>query len=400
MAFPENASRFLQSNEAMATKRCYYEVLQVDRTATRGEVDRAYRKLALRYHPDSNKGDEATSEKFKEASEAYDVLRDAEKRARYDQFGHAGVGNDTQQFHQASDIFEAFSEMFQGTGFGDFFSDRGGGRGGRRARRGADVRCDVTLTLEEAAQGVRRQVSFRRRTACEDCAGSGAAPGSQPTVCRQCGGHGQVLHSAGILSMQTTCPVCRGAGQTISDPCKTCGGSGLDSKKVSLEIDIPAGVDDGMRVRLPGEGEAGPGGGPAGDCYCFVTVKPHKLFQRDGNNLVLKLPIAYTQAVLGAEIEVPTLDGRDTLRLQPGTQSGTVHQMRNRGVVDPRTGRRGDLLIQTVIEVPQKVSGEQEQVLRRLADLEHGSVLPERKSFLEKLRDFFDPDDDAETDEK
>lgn len=379
----------------MATKRCYYEVLQVERTATRAEIDRAYRKLALKYHPDSNKGDDSSSEKFKEASEAYDILRDSDKRSRYDQFGHAGVGNEAPQFHQASDIFEAFSEMFQGTGFGDFFADRSGrgGRGGRRARRGADVRCDVTLTLEEAARGVQREVSFRRRVACETCEGSGAAPGCQPTVCRQCGGHGQVLHSAGILSMQTTCPVCRGAGQTISDPCTTCGGSGLDSKKVTLEIDIPAGVDDGMRVRLTGEGEAGPGGGPPGDCYCFVTVKPHKLFQRDGNNLILKLPIAYTQAVLGAEIEVPTLDGRKSLRLEAGTQSGTVHQMRGQGMVDPRNGRRGDLLIQTIIEVPKKVSAEQQRLLRRLAELEHESVLPERKSFLEKLRDFFDPED-------
>jgi molecular chaperone DnaJ len=384
----------------MVQKRCYYEVLQVERTATRSEIDRAYRKLALRYHPDSNKGDEDTSEKFKEASEAYDILRDGDKRGRYDQYGHAGVGNDAPQFHQAADIFEAFSEMFQGTGFGDIFGDRSGGRGGRRARRGGDVRCDVTLTLEEAARGVNREVSFRRRIACETCTGTGAAPGCQPTVCRQCGGHGQVLRSAGILSMQTTCPVCRGAGQTISDPCTKCSGTGLESKKVTLEVDIPAGVDDGMRVRLTGEGEAGPGGGPAGDCYCFVTVKPHKLFQRDGSNLILKLPISYSQAVLGAEIEVPTLDGRKSLRMEAGTQSGTVHQMRGQGVVDPRSGRRGDLLIQTIIEVPKKVTNEQKKILRQLADLEQDSVLPERKSFLDKLREFFDPEDAATSDEK
>lgn len=378
----------------MSQKRCYYEVLQVERTASRADIDRAYRKLALRYHPDSNRGDEDKSEKFKEASEAYDVLRDAEKRARYDQYGHAGVGNGGQQFNDVEDIFEAFGDLFGGGMFGDLFGGRGGG-GGRRARRGADVRCDVSLTLEEAAAGVRREVSFRRRVSCETCAGSGAAPGSSPQTCRQCAGRGQVIQSAGILRVQTACPVCHGSGQTISDPCPTCGGAGLESKRVTLEIDIPAGVDDGMRVRLPGEGEASPGGGRPGDCYCFVTVKPHKLFQRDGSNLILVLPIAYTQAALGAEVEVPTLDGPQTLRIAPGTQSGTVLQIRGQGVVDPRGGRRGDLLIQTYIEVPKKLSANQAKVLRQLAEIEHESVLPERKSFLDKLREFFDPEDSS-----
>lgn len=375
----------------MPQQRCYYEVLQVERTATRAEIDRAYRKLALRYHPDSNRGDEDTSEKFKEASEAYDVLRDPEKRARYDQYGHAGVGG-APQFNDVEDIFEAFGDLFGGGVFGDFFGGRGGGGRSRRARRGADVRCDVTLTLEEAAAGVRREVSFRRRVSCETCSGSGAAPGSQPQTCRQCGGRGQVIQSAGILRVQTACPVCHGTGQTISDPCPTCGGAGLESKRVTLDVDIPAGVDDGMRVRLPGEGEASPGGGPPGDCYCFVTVKPHNLFQRDGSNLILTLPIAYTQAVLGAEIEVPTLEGPQTVRLDAGTQSGTVLQIRGQGVVDPRSGRRGDLLIRTYIEVPRRITGEQEKVLRQLAEVEHEAVLPERKSFLDKLRDFFEPE--------
>lgn len=381
----------------MSQKRCYYEVLQVERTATRSDIDRAYRKLALRYHPDSNRGDEDNSEKFKEASEAYDVLRDSEKRARYDQYGHAGVGSGGQQFNDVEDIFEAFGDLFGGGMFGDLFGARGAG-GGRRARRGADVRCDVTLSLEEAAAGVRREVSFRRRVSCETCDGSGAAPGSRPQTCRQCGGRGQVIQSAGILRVQTACPVCHGSGQTISDPCPTCGGAGLESKRVTLEIDIPAGVDDGMRVRLPGEGEASPGGGRPGDCYCFVTVKPHNLFQRDGTNLLLALPIAYTQAALGAEIEVPTLEGRQTVRIEPGTQSGTVLQIRGQGIVDPRGGRRGDLLIQTYIEVPKKLSAEQAKVLRQLAEIENEAVLPERKSFLDKLRDFFEPEEST-TDE-
>jgi molecular chaperone DnaJ len=381
----------------MAEKRCYYEVLQIERTASKAEIDRAYRKLALRYHPDSNRGGEDATEKFKEASEAYDVLRDDDKRARYDQYGHAGVGNGATQFGDVEDIFEAFGDLFGGGMFGDLFGGRGGGRG-RRVRRGADVRCDVTLTLEEAAKGVRREVSFRRRVACEDCGGSGAAAGSKPQTCRQCGGRGQVIQSAGILRVQTACPVCQGSGQVISEPCRTCSGAGLESKKVTLEIDIPAGVDDGMRVRLTGEGEASPGGGPPGDCYCFVTVKPHNLFQRDGSNLLLQLPIAYYQAVLGAEIEVPTLDGPHSLRIEPGTQSGTVLQLRGQGIADPRSGRKGDLLIQTFIEVPKKVTAEQAKLLRQLADLDHESVLPERMSFLEKLKHFFDSDDSAPAD--
>lgn len=375
----------------MANKRCYYEVLEVQRTAKKAEIDRAYRKLALKYHPDSNQGKEDSADKFKEASEAYDVLRDPDKRARYDQYGHAGVAGSGSQFNDVEDIFEAFGDLFGGGMFGDLFGNRGGGR--KRVRRGNDVRCDLTLSLEEAASGVRRSVSFRRRVRCEDCQGSGAAPGSQPQTCRQCGGRGQVIQSAGILRVQTSCPACGGAGQTIADPCKKCVGSGLESKKVDLEVDIPPGVDDGMRVRLTGEGEASPDGGPPGDCYCFITVKPHSLFQRDGSNLLLQLPIGYSQAVLGAEIEVPTLEGSHLLRIEAGTQSGAVHQLRGKGVADPRSGRRGDLLIKTFIEVPKKVSAEQAKLLRQLAELEHDAVLPERKGFLDKLREFFDPED-------
>ncbi len=378
----------------MAEKRCYYEVLQVERTATRSEIDRAYRKLALRFHPDSNRGNEETAEKFKEASEAYDVLRDAEKRARYDQYGHAGVGAGG-QFHEVEDIFEAFGDLFGGGMFGDLFGG-GGGRGGsrgRRTRRGGDVRCDLTLTLEEAAAGVQREVSFRRRRPCETCTGSGAAPGSKPETCGQCGGRGQVIQSAGILRVQTNCPRCGGAGKTISEPCRNCGGSGLESVKETEVVNIPAGIDDGMRVRIDGKGEASPDGGRPGDLYCFVTVKPHNLFQRDGSNLVLRLPIAYSQAVLGADIEVPTLSGPHILRVEPGTQSGTVHKLRGQGLEDPLGGRHGDLLIQTFIEVPKKVSAEQARVLRELAELENETVLPERKSFLDKLRKFFEPEE-------
>lgn len=373
----------------MAEKRCYYEVLGVERTASKVVIDKAYRKLAIRYHPDSNRDDEDAVKHFKEASEAYEVLSDPEKRSRYDQFGHAGIGGGGPQFHDVEDIFDAFGDLFGGGAFGDLF---GGRNRGRRVRRGADVRCDVTLTLEEAARGVTKEVSFRRRAHCEKCDGSGAAPGSKPEACVTCGGRGQVIQSAGILRVQTACPRCQGTGKTISNPCSNCGGSGLEAQRVQRSVDIPAGVDDGMRVRLAGEGEASPDGGPAGDCHLFVTVKPHSLFHRDGNDLLLQLPISYSQAALGAEIEVPTLDGPHSLRIPAGTHSGEVFTVRGQGVVDPRSGRRGNLRVQSLIEVPHKLSTEQERLLRELAELEHESVLPKRKSFLDKLRDFFDPE--------
>jgi len=376
----------------MAEQRCYYEVLSVERTAGKAEIDRAYRKLAIKYHPDSNRDDENAVEKFKEASEAYEVLSNATKRSRYDQFGHAGLGGGAPQFNDVDDIMDAFGDMFGGSFFGDMF---GGGRGGgrKRVRRGGDVRCDVTLTLEEAASGVRKEVKFKRRVQCEGCDGSGAAEGSQPQPCVACGGVGQVIQSAGILRVQTSCPHCGGAGKVIGDPCRDCRGQGLQSKKVTLDVDIPAGVDDGMRVRISGEGEASPDGGPPGDAYCFVAVKEHALFHRDGPNLILQLPIGYSQAVLGAEIEVPTLDGPEMLPIEKGTRGGEVFRIRGRGMPDPRGGRRGDLLVQTFIEVPKKVNEEQERLLRELAELDEEHVMPERKSFLDKIKDFFEPEE-------
>jgi len=373
----------------MATKTCYYEVLKVERTATKQQIDRAYRKLAIKYHPDANKSEDAVV-KFKEATEAYEVLSDQEKRNRYDRYGHAGVEGATHQYGDVEDIFEAFGDLFGG-GFGDLFG--GGRRGGRRrVRRGADIRCDVSLTLEEAARGCRKDIVFRRRIACEECDGSGAAPGSQPVTCEMCGGRGQVIQSAGILRMQTTCPNCQGAGQQISQPCGNCRGTGLQNEKAELNVEIPAGVDDGMRVRLQGEGEPSPDGGPAGDCYCFISVKPHSLFKRDGNHLIVQLPISYSQAALGADIQVPTLDGPHQLTVPAGTAGGEVFTVRGQGIVDPRSGRAGDLLVQVYIEVPKKLTAEQKRLLRQLAELDHESVLPERTSFLDKLRHFFDPE--------
>lgn len=375
---------------SMAGKRDYYEVLGVSRTASAKEISSAYRRLALKYHPDSNPGDEDAVEKFKEAAEAYEVLGDPDKRARYDQYGHAGVDSQyggQPHFTDIEDIFEAFGGIF-----GDMF---GGAhrRGGRRVRRGNDVRCDVTLDLAEAARGVTKTVEFMRRSRCEKCRGSGAAPGSQRETCRRCGGRGQVVQSAGILRVQTTCPTCQGEGTIVTDPCDECRGQGTVAGKVKLDVHIPAGIDDGMRVRLAGEGEPSPDGGPPGDCYCFVTVRKHKLFHRDGNHLVLQMPITYTQAALGATIEIPTLQGKDSLTVPPGTQSGEVFRLRGRGMPDPRGGGVGDLLVQTFVEIPKKLTPKQEKLLRELAELEEKHVTPHRKGFLEKLKDYFTGDE-------
>ncbi len=366
----------------MSNKRCYYEVLGVARNASERDIAKAYRKQAVQYHPDSNSDDEA-AQRFKEAAEAYDILSDPHKRSRYDRFGHAGVEGAT-SFGSAEDIMSAFSEIFGDGLFGSFF---GGGRS--RTRRGADIRLDVTLTLEEAATGIQKTVSFTRGELCGNCQGTGSRPGTMPQTCPQCGGHGQVLQSTGILRVQTTCPACRGRGQYIVEPCGQCRGNGYKKSHVDLDVAIPAGVDDGMRVRLQGEGEPSPGGGPPGDCYCFIHLRRHKLFHRDGSNLILQLPITYSQAALGATIEVPTLDGPDSLIVPAGTQSGDVFKVAGRGMPDPKSGRHGDLLVQTFIETPKKLNPRQEELLRELAEMENTDVSPQRKSFLDKLKDYF-----------
>jgi molecular chaperone DnaJ len=372
-------------------KRDYYEVLGVAKDASDRDIAKAYRKQAVKYHPDSNPGDEEANQKFKEAAEAYEVVGDAEKRARYDRYGHAGVDGQS-QFGNAEDIFAAFGEMFGGGGgmFGDLF---GRGGGGRRQRAGRDIQLEVTLTLEEAAAGVTKQLEFPKNHRCGTCSGSGSNPGSSPEHCQQCGGRGQVLQSAGILRVQTTCPVCRGAGKIIVDPCNECRGAGQVQKNVELECSIPGGVEEGMRVRLAGEGEESPDGGPPGHCYCFINIRRHKIFQRDGQNLILQLPISYTQAALGATIEVPTLDGPDELTIKRGTQSGDVFKLAGCGMPNPRGGPKGDLLVQTFIETPKKISTEQEDLLRKLAELEKVEVLPERKNFLQRLTEYFATDE-------
>ena len=371
----------------MAAKRDYYEVLGVERSATEKQISEAYRKLALKYHPDRNPGDEEAVKRFKEAAEAFEVLNHAEKRARYDRYGHAGLegAGGAPEFRDVNDIFAAFSDIFGDNLFGGMF----GGRGRGRARRGASVRCDVVLDLREAAEGVSKNVEFERHEACETCRGSGAKPGTKPEKCRYCGGRGQVVQSAGVFSIQTTCPSCRGEGSIVRDPCPECRGSAYVLRRVKREVKIPPGVDTNTRLRLSGEGEPSPEGGPRGDCYCFITVREHPLFQRNGRDLVCQVPISYPQAALGAKVDVPTLDGREEFEIPAGTQSGDVFRLRGRGMPDMQSRHHGDLLMQVYVEVPKRLTPEHERALRELAEIENAHVSPERTSFFGKLKEYF-----------
>jgi molecular chaperone DnaJ len=340
----------------MAGKRDYYEVLGVKRSATDKELADAYRKLAIKYHPDKNPGDDEAIALFKEGAEAFEVLQDKEKRSRYDRFGHAGVdASRGRQFNDVNDIFSAFGDIFGDSAFADLF---GGGR--RRSNKGGDVRANVTLDLLEAARGATKTIEFERHEKCDDCDGTGARAGSSRATCSYCGGRGQVLQQTGIFRVQSTCPSCHGAGSIVKDPCAKCRAAGYVLRRVKRDVQIPAGIDDQMRVRLPGEGEPSTNGGPRGDCYCFITVKEHALFQREGQHLVVRVPISYSQAALGAKIEVPTLDGPHELKVPAGTQSGEVFKLRGRGMPSPRGRELGDLLVQVNIEVPKALSERQQ----------------------------------------
>lgn len=383
----------------------YYEVLEVERTAGSDEISAAYRKAALKYHPDRNPGDETAVEKFKQAAEAFEVLGNKEKREIYDRYGHDGLNRQFGQtggFHDVGDIFGAFGDLFGDSIFGSFF-----GGGGRRARQGSDIRCSLTLDLHEVAKGVTREVRFRRHEPCATCGGTGAKPGTRPETCRYCGGSGRIQQSAGFFTMQTACPKCQGRGKIITAPCPDCRGAGMVQKDVVREIRIPAGIDSGTRLRLQGEGERSPDGGPPGDCYVFIQIKPHPFFHRDGQDLICQVPIRYAQATLGGEVEVPTLDGTEKIKIPAGTQNGDIIKLRGRGMPTPRRNLAGDLLIQVFIEVPKNVSGEYEKLIRKLAELDGDIVFPQRKSFCGKLKnfvgEFFAPKDgkeNAKPDEK
>ncbi|MBW2177618.1 MAG: molecular chaperone DnaJ [Deltaproteobacteria bacterium] len=355
----------------MQNKRDYYEILGVDRSASDPELKKAYRRLALKFHPDKNPGNQEAEDKFKEAAEAYEVLRDAKKRSIYDQYGHQGLeGAGFSGFGGFEDIFSSFGDIFE-----DFFGFGAGGRSGRsRAQRGSDLRYDLSIAFMDAAFGTETEIDVEKMESCPTCEGSGCEPGTYPETCSSCNGHGQVSRSQGFFTVRTTCPSCRGAGQTIVNPCKSCRSAGQvrTSKKVSVKI--PGGVDTGSRLRLTGEGEAGPHGGPRGDLYIFIHVEQHEFFARNNADIICEIPISFIQATLGDEISIPTLAGEKTLKIHKGTQPGETFRFRSEGIPSLRSGRRGDQIIQVAVKTPTHISKKQETLLREFAQLETDSL--------------------------
>jgi molecular chaperone DnaJ len=374
------------------SKRDYYEVLGVAKDADENAIKRAYRKLAMKYHPDRNPDDKAASENFREVTEAYEVLSDDNKRARYNQYGHAGVDEQMQDFWgrggaQDSHAFRDFGDMF-GDVFGDMF---GFGGGGGRTARGADLRYNLNLTLEEAARGREVELKIPRHESCGTCNGSGARPGSNPVPCSTCGGHGQVQMQQGFFAVRRTCPTCHGAGTRIESPCVDCGGNGRVKVTKKLKVRVPAGVYDGAQVRVSGEGEVGQQGSVAGDLYIVITLKTHSIFERDGADLYCTMPVTFPQAALGAQVDAPTLDGKVTIKIPAGTEAGRTFRLRGHGVTDVRAGsQKGDLYVRVQIAVPKKMSGKQEDLLRQFAEETGDELYPERSSFLGKAKELWD----------
>ncbi len=366
-------------------------MLGVSRTASEQEIKSAYRKLALQYHPDRN-ADPGAEEKFKECTEAYSVLADANKRVQYDRFGHAGVGTggfggagfDPSIFQDFGDLSEIFGSIF---GFGDIFG--GQPRRRSRAQRGADLREDLSLEFEEAVFGATTNVQLRRHEPCEQCKGSGVAPGKSPQVCRTCGGRGQVRYQQGFFSIARTCSGCNGAGMIITDPCTTCRGQGRMIRERTIEVKVPAGVEDGTRIRYAGQGEAGPQGGAPGDLYVVLHVKDHAFFQREGRDLHCVLPISFPQATLGVEVEVPTLEGPHALKIPDGTQSGTQFRIRGKGVPSLNGHGRGDLFVEVRVQTPTKLSKRQRELMQELASLTQPENKPERRTLFSKAKEIF-----------
>jgi molecular chaperone DnaJ len=369
-------------------KRDYYEVLGVTRTCTEQELKSAYRKLALQFHPDRNPNNPTAEEKFKEVSEAYAILADSDKRSVYDRFGHAGLGSsggtggfDASAFQDFGDIF---GEIF---GFGDVFG--GGGRRRSRIQRGADLREDLTIEFEEAVFGTDTRVTVRRHEACEDCRGSGSAPGKGPSTCRSCAGRGQVRYQQGFFSIARTCPACQGTGSVITDPCAKCKGEGRILRQRTVDAKVPPGVEDGTRIRFSGAGEAGAFGGPAGDLYVVLHVKEHPFFEREGNDLHCAVPLSVTQAAMGAEIRVPTLEGEHTLKIPDGTQPNTTFRVRNKGVPVLNGHGKGDLYVEVRVQVPTKLSKRQKELLQELEITTKIDNQPLVRSLLGKVKDMF-----------
>jgi molecular chaperone DnaJ len=374
------------------SKRDYYEVLGVAKNASDEELKKAYRKLAMKHHPDRNPGDAAAEEKFKEAKEAYEMLTDPDKRAAYDRFGHAGVdpnaggGAGGQGFGNFSDAF--------GDIFGDIFGGAAGRGGGGRSNvyRGSDLRYSMEITLEQAAAGFTTEIKVPSWETCDTCEGTGAKPGTKAETCKTCGGQGQVRMQQGFFSIQQTCPSCRGSGKTIPNPCSACDGVGRIRKQKTLEVKIPAGIDDGMRIRSSGNGEPGLNGGPSGDLYVEVSIKPHRVFQREGDDLHCEVPVSFARAALGGTIDVPTLNGKASFDLPEGTQTGKTFRLRGKGIRNVRSSVAGDLYCHVVVETPVKLTDRQRKILEDFeASLEEGGDRhsPQSKSWMEKVRDFF-----------
>ncbi len=362
------------------TKRDYYEILSVSKNANGEEIKKAYRKLALQHHPDRNPGNHEAEEKFKEAAEAYEVLSDQEKRRLYDQFGHAGL----QQtgftgFRDFGDIFSTFGDIFE-----EFFGF-GSRRGFQaRQRRGADLRYDLTVSFMDSIFGTETEIEVPRHEPCSECHGTGSRGGAAPSVCATCGGRGQVTRSQGFFSISTTCPSCQGSGTVITDPCKKCRGAGRVRVTRKLSIKIPQGVETGSRLRLQGEGEPGDPGAPPGDLYVFIRTEPHEVFRREDDSIIVAVPITYSLAVLGGEIEIPTLEGPDHLEIPHGTQSGQDFRVPGKGVPHLRGRGRGDLIVVVYVNTPKTVSKEEEEVLRRLAELDGSKVAPRKKGLFSR----------------
>ncbi|RRA48651.1 molecular chaperone DnaJ [Acidipila sp. EB88] len=372
---------------ATVTKLDYYEVLTVSRTASDAELKTAYRRLAMQYHPDRNQGDPSAEEKFKECSEAYQVLSDPDKRAAYDRYGHAGVGaagpGGGSPFTNAQDIGDIFGDIF-----GEMFGQQGG-RGGRgsRQQRGRDLRYDQTIDFTEAIFGKEIEVSVKRMEPCEECVGTGTKSSKGPTTCRQCGGRGQVRFQQGFFSVARTCTHCGGTGQVISDPCPNCHGDGRAEKLHTVRVSIPAGVEEGTRIRYQGGGDAGRFGGPAGDLYIVLTVKPHSFFERDGNDVHCIVPISFTQAALGDEITIPTLEGDTRMKVPEGTQSGKEFRMRGKGVPYLNEHGRGDLIVEVAVQTPKKLTREQRELLRQFGEGVAIENAPTSRSLFTKLKE-------------
>ena len=375
-------------------KRDYYEVLGVSREATPEDIKKAYRRLALQWHPDRNPDlKQESEEKFKEAAEAYSVLSDPQKRAQYDRFGHSGAGGPAGFGGFDPTVFSEFSDVLGDIfGFGDMFG-AGTQRRRTRAQRGADLRYDLKLSFEEAAFGTKTRIKIPRTETCPTCGGNGAKPGTHPTTCRSCGGRGAIRHQQGFLTISRTCPTCSGMGKEITDPCKNCRGEGRVRVEKTLGVNIPAGVDSESRLRVTGEGEAGVHGGPPGDLYVFLHVEEHSFFEREGNDLLCTVPISFSQAALGTAIEVPTLEGKETLSIPEGTQAGSRFRIRGKGIPRLEGHGRGDLYVFVKVVTPSRLSKEQRRLLEELAALEKPRDLSEdssaEKTFTDKVKDLF-----------